>query len=34
MSDLGTVALTNISNIVDFLKIEKMYSLVFDMQRP
>jgi len=34
MSDLGSQALLNIENIVKFLKVEKMYELVFDVEQP
>lgn len=34
MSELGTAALSNMENIVKFLKIEKMYELVFDVEQP
>ena len=34
MSELGTAALTNIENIVKFLKVEKMYELVFEVEQP
>ena len=32
MSELGAAALGNIENIVKFLKVEKMYELVFDVE--
>jgi hypothetical protein len=34
MSELGSAALHNIENIVKFLKVEKMYELVFDVEPP
>lgn len=34
MSELGSAALQNIENIVKFLKVEKMYELVFDVEQP
>jgi hypothetical protein len=34
MSDLGSQALLNLENIVKFLKVEKMYELVFDVEQP
>ena len=34
MSELGSAALTNIENIVKFLKVEKMYELVFEVEQP
>lgn len=34
MSELGTAALANIENIVKFLKVEKMYELVFEVEQP
>ncbi len=29
MSEMGANALTNVENIIKFLKVEKMYELVF-----
>lgn len=34
MSELGSAALHNIENIVKFLKVEKMYELVFEVEPP
>ena len=34
MSELGANALTNIENIIRFLKVEKMYELVFQAEPP
>ena len=34
MSELGSAALTNIENIVRFLKVEKMHELVFESEQP
>ena len=34
MSELGSAALTNIENIVKFLKVEKMHELVFESEPP
>ena len=34
MSELGANALSNIENIIKFLKVEKMYELVFQAEPP
>ncbi len=34
MSELGANALMNIENIIRFLKVEKMYELVFQAEPP
>ena len=34
MSELGENALSNIENIIKFLKVEKMYELVFQAEPP
>jgi hypothetical protein len=34
MSELGSNALLNIENIIKFLKVEKMYELVFQAEPP
>jgi DUF1009 family protein len=34
MSEQGVIALANIENIVKFLKVDKMYELVFEVESP
>lgn len=34
MSEMGQAALTNIENIIKFLKVEKMHELVFNVEEP
>jgi hypothetical protein len=34
MSEMGTSALNNVENIIKFLKVEKMYELVFQAEPP